>query len=121
MEPTNRPDVTHNAENDRGVAYEMIRERDHYRSVAHEAVRRIEREAGKIHGPLGNVTHVTLDFDVWRSIRALLQSEPRAQTDPMHAHIWEAKAEFGTYYCRCGATTATRGATCVPSPEVGQS
>lgn len=69
--------VEPSAESDAGVVYDMIRERDHYRTSCLVAVDLIERGAGKIHGPRGNVTHVVLPVDRWRSIRAILQSEPR--------------------------------------------
>lgn len=59
------------------VLYDMIRERDHYRVRCHTAVERIEREAGKAIDYEGNIVSVVVPIETWRSIRALLQQEPR--------------------------------------------
>lgn len=65
------------AEKDATVLYDMIHERDHYRVRCHAAVERIEREAGKAIDYEGNVVSILLPIEAWRSIRALLQQEPR--------------------------------------------
>lgn len=62
---------------DDSILYDMICERDHYRSRCAAAVDRIEREAAKVvDGGSGQVTYVMLSVESWRSIRAMLQ-EPR--------------------------------------------
>jgi hypothetical protein len=65
------------AESDAAITYDMIRERDHYRARCAAAVERIEREAGKVIDHEGNVVSIVLPVESWRSIRALLQQEPR--------------------------------------------
>lgn len=67
----------HTAEKGAGVVYDMIRERDHYRARCQAAVERIEREAAKAIDYEGNVVSVVIPVGTWRSIRALLQQEPR--------------------------------------------
>lgn len=57
------------------MLWDMIRERDDYRSRAHATVQRIEVESGQVIDHLGNLTGLVLPIESWRSIRAMLQRE----------------------------------------------
>jgi hypothetical protein len=64
---------------DQTMFWDVLRERDDYRARVATVVQRIESEASWVSDPTGAVTGLVLPIDAWRSIRAMLQREHRAQ------------------------------------------